>query len=120
MKNRNERRAYEKRIRNDKRASKCPICGHLSLFYTRGELKPEAKAKEKPQKEDYDTKVICESCDSVIYEGEDVSKLLPPWIYIPIKLDLLDYALRHRERIEELNKDGNVYILSGDKNETDS
>lgn len=34
MKNRAERRAYERSIKNDKRASKCPKCGHLSLFYS--------------------------------------------------------------------------------------
>lgn len=97
MKNREERRAYERKIKNDKRASKCPICGHLSLFYTKATLKPYEGTKEKFEKEDFDTQVCCESCGAVIYEGDEVSKLVPPGIYLPLPLDIFDYALRHPE-----------------------
>ena len=101
MRNREERRAYEKKIHNDKRASKCPICKHISLFYSVGELKPEAKEKEKPEKEDFNTKIICESCGATVYEGEEVGKLVPPGIYLPLKLDIFEYALRHPQEEEK-------------------
>lgn len=97
MRNREERRAYERKIRNDKRASKCPICGHLSLFFTKATLKPYEGIKEKFEKEDFDTQVCCENCGAVIYGGEEVSKLIPPGVYLPLPLDIFDYALRHPE-----------------------
>ena len=95
--NRAERRAYEKSIHNDKRASICPKCKGKALFYTIGELKPEVQNKEKPEKEDFNTKVICERCKAIIYEGDEVSKLVPPGIYLPLPLDIFDYALHHPE-----------------------
>ena len=101
MKNREERRAYERKIKNDKRASKCPVCSHLSLFYTKATLKPYEGTKEKFEKEDFDTQVCCESCGAVIYEGEEVSKLIPPGVYLPLPLDIFDYALRHPEVTNE-------------------
>lgn len=107
MRNREERRAYEKKIHNDKRASKCPICKHISLFYSVGELKPEAKEKEKPEKEDFNTKIICENCGTTVYEGEDVSKLIPPGIYLPMKIDIFEYALRHKKELEEKENNNN-------------
>ena len=95
--NRAERRAYEKSIHNDKRASICPKCEGKALFYTIGELKPEAQNKEKPEKEDFNTKVICERCKATIYEGDEISKLVPPGIYLSLPLDIFDYALHHPE-----------------------
>lgn len=103
--NRAERRAYEKSIHNDKRASICPKCKGKALFYTIGELKPEAKNKEKPEKEDFNTKVICERCKATIYEGNEVSKLVPPGIYLPLPLDIFDYALQHPEITELKNNE---------------
>ena len=103
--NRAERRAYEKSIHNDKRASICPKCKGKALFYTIGELKPEAQNKEKPEKEDFNTKVICERCKATIYEGDEISKLLPPGIYLPMKLDLFNYVFTHREELNETNNE---------------
>ncbi len=103
--NRAERRAYEKSIHNDKRASICPKCKGKALFYTIGELKPEAQNKEKPEKEDFNTKVICERCKATIYEGDEVSKLVPPGIYLPLPLDIFDYALQHPEITELKNNE---------------
>ena len=103
--NRAERRAYEKSIHNDKRASVCPKCKGKALFYTIGELKPEAKNKEKPEKKDFNTKVICERCKATIYEGDEVSKLVPPGIYLPLPLDIFDYALQHPEITELKNNE---------------
>lgn len=109
--NREKRREYDRKVKKDKRADICPKCKHLALFYSTGELKEEAYLKQNPQKEDFNTKICCGRCGATIYEGEDVSKLIPPGIYIPIKLDLLDYALKHRERIEEINNDNNIYVI---------
>lgn len=95
--NRAEHRAYEKKIHNNKRASKCPVCGHLSLFYTKATLKPYEGTKEKFEKEDFDIQICCESCDSVIYQGDEVTKLVPPGIYLPLPLDIFEYALRFPE-----------------------
>lgn len=105
--NRAQRRAYEKSIHNDKRASICPKCKGKALFYTIGELKPEAKDKEKPEKEDFNTKIVCERCGATIYEGEDVSRLVPPGIYLPMKIDIFEYALKHKEELEEKENNDN-------------
>ena len=112
--NRAERRKYEKSVRNDKRASKCPKCGLKALFYTKAVLKPGIeKEADQLQKEDFDTQICCEACNAVIYEGEEVSKLVPPGVYLPLPLDIVDYALRHPEItddaeteriVDELNK----------------
>jgi hypothetical protein len=32
--------------------------------------------------------------------GEDVEKLVPPGIYLPLPIDIFDYALRHPEMLE--------------------
>jgi transcription elongation factor Elf1 len=81
MMNRAQRRAYEKRIRHDPAASICPQCGHKSKFYT-------AARGEK------DTVIKCEYCDAVVREGEDITKAIPPGIYIPNKLDVIDEWLK--------------------------
>ena len=101
MMNRKERRLYERSIKHDRRASKCPLCGHRSLFYTTGTLKLGIEEKEKYEKEDFDTKVCCEVCHGVVYEGEEVSKLVSPGIYLPLPIDVFGYAVRHPEVTEE-------------------
>ena len=53
MMNREQRRAYASKIRGDKRASKCPLCGYTSLFYSAPELKPYEGVKEKFTAEDF-------------------------------------------------------------------
>lgn len=50
MRNRKQRREYERNIKHDKRASKCPICGRPSLFFTKAVLKPYEGEKEKFEK----------------------------------------------------------------------
>ena len=111
MKNRAERREYERHIKKDKRASICPKCGYKSLFYSAqvptGEIDVETK-------EDGTTTTIaqmtigikCILCDGIIYMGEDVAKLIPPDVILPLPLDIFDYALRHPE-ITELEKEEN-------------
>ena len=95
MRNREERRKYERAIKKDKRASKCPICNHLSLFFTQGRIKPEAEAKEKLEKEDIDVVLVCENCGQVVHDEPEVGQLLQPGVYLPLKLDIFEYTLRH-------------------------
>ena len=108
MKNRAERRIYERKIKNDKRASKCPKCGHLALFYSKAVLKPYEGTKEKFDREDFDVQICCEACDAIIYEGGEVNKLVPPGIYLPLPLDIFDYALRHPEITEKDNNSDDI------------
>lgn len=103
--NRSARRAYEQKIRKDKRASICPKCGYRSLFFSTSiptgefdvETKDDGMTVTKPK---YTAAIKCEVCDSIIYMGEDVEKLVPPGIYLPLPIDIFDYALRHPEMLE--------------------
>lgn len=103
--NREQRRAYAKKIKNDPNASICPECGNKARFYThaRGEK---------------DTVLLCEVCGKVIREGEELTKLIPPGIYIPGKLEMLDQMLleeaarieTEEEQNEQGTKDGAVEV----------
>lgn len=78
--NREQRRAYARRIKNDPLASVCPECGAKARFFTR------ARGEK-------DTVVKCEVCGNIVREGEEVTKLVPPGIYIPMPLAAFDMAL---------------------------
>ena len=87
--NREQRRKYAKQIKNDRTASICPECGQKSRFFTtaRGEK---------------DTVLKCEVCNAIIREGEELTKLLPPGIYLPLPLEALDRALlAEASKVEE-------------------
>ena len=101
MRNREERRKYERAIKKDKRASKCPLCGRPALFFTQGRIKPEAKEKEKLEKKDIDVVLVCENCGQVVHDEPEVGKLLQPGIYLPLKLDIFEYALRHPDEVDK-------------------
>ena len=105
MKNREERRAYWRKIKNDKRTSICPKCGYESLFYSVSVPVSNFNLEEWKQDVKYETAIKCEICDAIIYQGEDVTKLVPPGIILPLPLDIFDYALRHPELGEEENVD---------------
>ena len=104
MKNRTQRREYERQIKKDKRASICPKCGYKSLFYSTqvptGEfdvtMNDDGTTSTKMKKT---TAIKCEVCDEIIYMGEDVEKLVPPGVILPLPLDIFDYTLRHPEVI---------------------
>ena len=99
MRNRAQRREYERQIKKDKRASKCPLCKHNALFFTQARIHPEAEEKlqngEKLEKEDMDVVLICENCGQVVHDEPEVGQLLQPGVYLPLKLDIFEYALRH-------------------------
>ena len=91
--NREQRRKYDRQVKNDRMASICPECGHKSRFHThaRGEK---------------DTVLLCERCGAIVREGEELTRMMPPGIYLSIPLDILDQALlAEATRIEEENNE---------------
>lgn len=81
MLNRDQRRKYAKKIAKRKEASICPKCGYKAIFYStaRGEN---------------DTVVKCEICDEIVFEGPDVTRVVPPGIEIPLPLEIFEVALK--------------------------
>ena len=81
MLNRKERRIYWQRNKKNKNLSKCPKCGFKSLFYStsRGEN---------------DTIIKCDICQNIVFEGPDVTRIVPPGIYLPLPLDIFEIALK--------------------------
>ena len=108
MRNREERRKYERAIKKDKRASICPLCKRPALFFTQARIHPEAEAKEQLDKEDIDVVLVCENCGQVVHDEPEVGKLLQPGVYLPLKLDLFEYALRHPDEIDEAIKENEI------------
>jgi len=96
--NREQRRKYDREVKNDRIASICPECGHKSRFYTR------ARGEK-------DTVLMCERCGQIIREGEELTKLVPPGIYLPGALATLDELLLAEaakvDTEEETNEQGN-------------
>ncbi len=101
MMNREQRRKYASKIKGDKRASKCPLCGNMSLFYTEPQLKPYEGMKEDFTKDDFDTVVKCEVCGQVVLANEAVTRLIQPGIYLPLPLDIFTMALQYEEEHPE-------------------
>ena len=109
--NREQRRKYEREIKKEKAASKCPECGHLALFYT-------AARGEK------DTVVKCPVCGKIICEGEEVTKLVPPGITIPLPIEQFKKVLlfeasrveekKNDERPEDLSVSGEDQVAGGE------
>lgn len=109
MKNRKARREYERQIKKDKRASRCPKCGYKSLFYSTSIPTNEYEVETGEDgstntKIKYTTAIKCEMCDAIIYMGEEVEKLIPPGVFLPLPIDIFDYALRHPEILESEQK----------------
>ena len=88
--NREQRRKYAKQIKNDKIASICPECKIKTRFIS-------------VKRKDEETALVCECCGKTVRQGEDITKSIPPGIYLPIKLELLDMMLAS---IKEAEKKG--------------
>ena len=99
--NREERRKYISKIKNDKRASICPVCGNKSLFYSAPQLKPYEGTKEKFIAEDFETVIKCEVCNNIVLQRPAIAKLIPPGIYLPLPLDIFQMALKYEEEHPE-------------------
>lgn len=78
--NRKTRRNYAQQLKKDPRADICPICKTLSLFFTYAKSETE-------------TEVRCALCGGTVFSGPKTSKLFPPGIYLPYKLDIFRMAL---------------------------
>ena len=113
MLNRSQRRAYAKAIKKNPAACICPECGYLTLFKTT-HLDASESSNGKPG-----TAVMCTICDKIIRDGEEVTKLVPPGITLPLTLDKFDKAIlweaEHPSKPtkEEKNND-NSRMQSGD------
>lgn len=101
MLNREERRIYYKKNKNNKNISICPICGYKSLFYSTPVLKPYEGVKEKFVAEDFDVVIKCEICDGTVLEGPSITKLIRPGIRLPLPLDIFQMALQYEENQPE-------------------
>jgi len=88
--NREQRRKYDREVKQRKMSTSiCPECNHLAAFYT------HARGSK-------DTVLICERCGAIVREGEELTKLMPPGLYLPFSLEKLDKALLYEaSRIEE-------------------
>ena len=99
--NREQRRSYDRKVKKQVNASICPECKHLAMFYT------EARGEK-------DTVLKCERCDAIVREGAELTKLMPPGLYLPTKLEILDKALlMEAARVEPEE----AYINNADRNE---
>ena len=78
--NREQRRKYDKQVKNAQYTSICPECNAKARFYStaRGEK---------------DTVLKCERCGAIVREGEELTRMMPPGIYLPMPLRSLDTAL---------------------------
>ena len=106
MLNREQRRAYATKIKNDKRASECPLCHYKSLFFTEPQLLPYKGEKTEFTKDDFKVVVKCEVCGQVVLDSPAVTKLIQPGVYIPLPIDIFIMALKHEEEEEKENEVG--------------
>lgn len=77
MLNREQRRRYERQIKKVKYASICPECGMKVRF-----MSTRQKASE--------TSLVCEVCGATVRSGENVTRSIPPGMYLPMPLDRFD------------------------------
>lgn len=105
MMNRDQRRKYYAKVKNNSALSECPICHYKSLFRSYPQLKPYEGTKEKFTAEDFNVVVKCDICGSIVLEGETVTKLIRPGITLPLPLDIFQKALQYAdEHPEEMEK----------------
>ena len=107
--NREQKRAYAKKIKNDKRASTCPLCGTKALFYSSfTETSPynTESAGGTGIPKNMEACIKCEVCNKVVLKDPAIETLLPPNHYVPMPLPLFELALNEeiKKRIDEENK----------------
>lgn len=75
--NREQRRAYDKKVKNDKLAAICPVCKHKARMYTTARTPT-------------DIDLMCERCGAVVCANTEAHKYMPAGIYSnPILYNLL-------------------------------
>lgn len=88
MMNREQRRAYAKRIKNNKAVCECPNCHHPSLFYS-------------TKRADEETAIVCEVCGATVIQNEYVTRSVPPGIYLPFTLTVFEDILENAKKMEQ-------------------
>ena len=96
--NRAQRRKYAKELKNDKIASICPECNNKARSIS-------------VKREGEETSIVCECCGKTVRQGEDITKSVPPGIYLPVKLDMLDMMIAAVKEAE--NKEETENVLEG-------
>lgn len=67
--NREQRRAYDRKVKNDKLASICPNCGH------RARMRTVARTST-------DIDLVCERCGIVVCANSEAHKYVPAGLYM--------------------------------------
>lgn len=67
--NREQRRAYDRKMKNDKLASICPNCGH------KAKMRTVARTKT-------DIDLVCERCGVVVCANSEAHKYIPAGLYL--------------------------------------
>ena len=104
--NREQRRAHNKKIRGDKRASICPLCGNKSLFYAQPVLKPYEGEKEEFVAEDFDLVINCEVCQGTVFKSDKLPEYIKPASYVTLPIDTFINAIKYAEEHPD-DTDGN-------------
>ena len=104
--NREQKRAYQKKIKNDRRACDCPLCGNKSLFYSDYEITipyTGEGGKSGPPGEEVMPCIKCEVCGKAVLKDKAIQNLLPHHTYVPMPLPLFELALNEeiKKRIDE-------------------
>lgn len=95
--NRQQRRAYQKRIKNDISASICPICKQRTRFFTTHfttGVGPEQVVLK------------CEINDDIVYDEHKLQNQIPAGIFVPLKV--VDLTLEEYEHTKNVEAEGTV------------
>lgn len=87
--NREQRRKYAKSMKNNKVASICPECNNKARFIS-------------VAKENEEVSLVCECCGKTVRQGPEITKSVPPGIYLPIPLDAFDEMIKEKENEEDV------------------
>lgn len=108
MMNREQRRKYQKRIKNNKAACVCPKCNHISLFISK-------------KVGDSDTAIVCECCGQIVMQDTRITKSVPPGIYLPFTLSDFEKMLAIAEVVEKKKEEEETEdVLEGNEDRTDA
>lgn len=87
--NREQRRAYDRKVKNDKLAAVCPNCKHKARMFTTARTPT-------------DIDLVCERCSTVVCANSEAHKYIPAGIYSnPILYNLLIKAGIEKEKDDE-------------------
>ena len=88
--NREQRRAYARKIKHSKTASECPICHQKTEFYT---SKEHLDLSDKLY-----TVIKCVACDEIVRSDHIIDDLVPPGLYLPLPLSEFDKVVEEQKK----------------------